>query len=71
MTVSETLEIKSGSGWQALGRPVITSFDTTNGHHAFMFSFVPQSAYGSVRIVIDLTVAGQTRQRATVLQVVR
>jgi N-acetylneuraminic acid mutarotase len=65
--LGETLEIRSGSGWRALGGPLRTTFDTPLGRHTFAFSFVPGGTYASLRVVIDLTIAGRTAERAAVI----
>ncbi len=65
--LGETLQIRAGNGWRALGGPLRTSFDTPVGRHTFAFSFVPGGTYPSLRVVIDLTIGGRTAERATVI----
>jgi len=69
--LTEILQTKNRGRWNGLGRPVKNRFDTTNGRHQYQFSFVPQTAYDALRIVIGLDVGGHKSQRSVTVQVDR
>jgi hypothetical protein len=64
VTVLQNLEAPAAGGYKPLGRPVVNIFDAGNGRHTYTVSFVPQGSYNLLRMVIDLTVAGKTSERA-------
>jgi hypothetical protein len=68
-SITQHLEYSTGSKWRALGLPVQSSFDTTNGRHAYTISFVPQSPYRMLRMVVDVTIASRTQSRAVAFEV--
>lgn len=66
--VTETLEYPVGHSWRGLGQPLQNSFNTSNGPQSYQFTFVPGTAYSSLRIVIRLGIAGKRQQRLVTIQ---
>jgi hypothetical protein len=69
VTAVQNLEAPTASGFKPLGKPVANIFDAGNGQHRYTVSFVPQGTYTLLRMVIDLTVAGQTREKAVTFEI--
>lgn len=67
--IAEELQYPGAKGWQTLGQPLITTFDTADGSHAFTFSFVPQTQYRSLRVLLNLAVGRVTQSQAVVIAV--
>lgn len=71
LRVFEALQRPAGSGWKALGNPLENVFDTSDGTHSYQFTFVPGSAFSSMRIVVSVTIGHASGQRAIVIHVQR
>jgi hypothetical protein len=69
--VTESLEYPSGESWKPLGSPLQTSFDVSNGAHDYRFTFVPGGTYDALRIVVSLSLGGQTQARTVTVQIQR
>jgi hypothetical protein len=63
MTLIRTYLYRRDGSWHRIGHAVRERLDTSNGHHPYQFSFVPQP-YHTQRVQISLTIAGQTKQRS-------
>jgi hypothetical protein len=55
--------------WRQLGQRVESWFVTGNGTHPYTISFVPQTPYSALRMVVDVTISSRTQRRAAVFEV--
>jgi hypothetical protein len=69
VTATQQLEYSNGSAWVPLGQPVQNIFDVSNGRHHYTVSFVPQSPYSLLRMVITLRIDGKSQSKAVIIGV--
>jgi hypothetical protein len=66
LTVDRTLSVKDSAGWEAVNFSR-TQLDAVNGVHSYRSAFTVRAGVLSLRVVVAMTVASQTRRRSIIL----
>ncbi|HEX6508745.1 MAG TPA: hypothetical protein VF221_14040, partial [Chloroflexota bacterium] len=69
--ISRSYDYRRGGAWHRIGKQLTRIVHGANGAHVYQFTLVPKSAYHTQRVVITMTMAGQSSRRSVTFTVKR